>query len=129
MKDQSPKEEAEKLQNTMSELCIRVASLEKRLTNPTITYCDDAYYLALDYFKMEAHRADAYGCIEKLKNDLDALKTMLDGVNTKKIKKSIEGFVGQVVDSDSVPHNNHYRLNLIAGAVSCSLQHCYGKSP
>jgi hypothetical protein len=130
LKEKEPKEKVEKLQNTISELCVRSATLSKRLDDGKFAYCDDAYYCALEMVQIEALRVETLGLINSLKADLDALNDAVNQLDMDTLKREITKVAENVTaDNSPVPHNNHYRFNVIAGAKSCSLQHCYGKQP
>jgi hypothetical protein len=130
LKEREPKEKAEKLQNTISELCVRSATLAKRLDDGSFRYCDDVYFCALELVQIEALRVETLEMIASLKSNIDALETAVKQLDVGAIKEQIGKAAERVTaDNSPVPHNNHYRFNVIAGATSCSLQHCYGKQP
>jgi hypothetical protein len=130
LKDKDPKEKSEKLQTTISELCVRSATLPKRLKIPSFDYCDDVYYCALESCQIEALRTESIQLIGSLKSDLDALKTAIDQLNMTGIKDAITtAAVAKTADNSTVSHNNHYRMNVFSARKSCSLQHCFGKKP
>lgn len=130
LEDKSPAEKAAKLQNTISELCVRAATLSKRLGSPSFTYCDDVYYAALEFHQIEALRAESLLLIDSMRNELEQLAPAVTQLDATGIKRAIDQAATAVTaDNSTVSHNNHYRMNLVAAKNSCSLQHCYGKKP
>lgn len=119
-------EALDRIKNNMSELLL-VAKQLRQADPLKFSYCDDAYHLALSYYKAKSLQQTVKTDVTNMKKFFEELEKLADGLKIAQMEQDIKGAVTSTVKRQDISHYDHYFFspNRLG---ACSEQYCYGKA-